>query len=368
MKKFYVHVIGCQQNEHDGVKIKYMLENLGFVETKPEKADLIIIVACSVRQTAVDRIFGNVKNWQEKPTASGRRLPTILITGCILDSDKKKFTQKGIKFWNIEKPKSLAQLYQINPACQRPSHKAMAGRDRQFDIVKLLHEGAKFSSSVPIMFGCNNFCTYCATAYTRGQERSRKMSEVIKDVKDLIKRGKNDILLLGQTIDSYKDPETGARLDTLFKKLNDLDGNFIISFLSNHPKDMTDEIIYAVATLPKIKKEIHLPVQSGSDKILKAMNRPYTAAQYLDIVRKLKFKIKNLILTTDVIVGFPGETEEDFRETVKLFEKVKFDKAYVNKYSPRPGTAAYKLGDPILWKEKQRRWHILNDIANKNVT
>jgi len=358
-KSFFVKILGCQQNEHDGTRIKYLLNKLGFVETKPENADLVIVVACSVRQTAVDRVFGNVRNWtKNRPTtcpeqrrgADGQR-PTILVAGCVLNSDKKKFAQKGIEFWDIEKPESLAQLYQIN--------------DRQFDIVKFLNEGARFSSSVPIMFGCNNFCTYCATAFTRGRERSRKMSEVISDVKNLIARGQKEILLLGQTIDSYVCPETGARLDTLFKKLNDLKGDFVIAFTSNHPKDMTDEIIEAVAMLPKIKKEIHLPVQSGSNKILKLMKRPYKIEQYLKLIENCKLKIKNLSVTTDVIVGFPGETEKDFQKTVELFEKVKFDKAYVNKYSPRPGTAAFKLGDPIPWKEKQRRWQILNDLANK---
>lgn len=349
MKFFYVHIIGCQQNEHDGLRIRYLLKKIGMFEVEPEKADLIIIVACSVRKTAVDRIFGNIRNWTKNRPTTGDQRPTILLTGCVLDSDKKKFIQKGIGFWDIEKPEDLAKILKLN----------------KLDVSHLLDEGKILSSSVPIMFGCNNFCTYCATAFTRGRERSRKLDEVVSDVKNLISKGQKNILLLGQTIDSYKCPETGARLDVLFKKLNDLPGNFMIAFTSNHPKDMTDKIINAVAVLPKIKKEIHLPVQSGSDRILKAMKRPYTTEQYLQLVKRVKSKVKSLILTTDVIVGFPGETEEDFQETVKLFKKVKFDKAYVNKYSPREGTAAFKLGDPIPWKEKQRRWQILDDIANK---
>lgn len=340
MKNFHVHVIGCQQNEHDGTRVNYLLEKLGFISTKIEDADLIIVVACSVRQTAVDRIYGLIKNNSNKK---------IIATGCVLDHDKKKLKDRNVDFWDIEKPEDLAKLLEIK------------NRDK---IADLLDEGAKFSSSVPIMFGCNNFCTYCATAFTRGRERSREMSEVAKDVKSLIDKGVKEILLLGQTVNSYKDPATGARLDKLFERLNGLDGDFIISFTSNHPKDMTDEIIEAVATLEKIKKEIHLPIQSGSDKILKAMNRPYTIKQYLNIVHKLKSKIKSLTLTTDVIVGFPGENEEDFSETVKIFKFVKFDKAYVNKYSPRPGTVAFKLGDPILWSEKQRRWRILSKLAS----
>jgi tRNA-2-methylthio-N6-dimethylallyladenosine synthase len=341
IQSFYVHIIGCQQNEHDGARVNYLLEKLGFTPTPIEPADLIVVVACSVRQTAVDRVFGLVKNNPDKK---------IVLTGCVLDHDKKKFKLKNVDFWDIEKPEDLAKILKIKDGKK---------------VAKLLFEGRKISSSVPIIFGCNNFCTYCATAFTRGRERSRKMSDVITDVKTLIKNGQKSILLLGQTIDSYKDPETGAGLDTLFDKLNDLEGDFIISFTSNHPKDMTDEIIEAVARLPKIKKQIHLPIQSGSDKILKAMSRPYTIEQYLNIVDNLKFKIQNLKLTTDVIVGFPGETEEDFQKTVRIFKKVKYDLAYINKYSPRAGTAAYKLGDPIPWEEKQRRWKMLNKIANK---
>lgn len=345
IQNFYVHVIGCQQNEHDGARVNYLLEKLGLIPTPIENADLVVVVACSVRQTAVDRVFGLVKNNPDKK---------IIITGCVLDHDKKKFQLKNVDFWGIEKPEDLAKILEIK-------------NDKK--IADLLSEGRKISSSVPIMFGCNNFCTYCATVFTRGRERSRKMSDVISDVKTLIKNGQKDILLLGQTIDSYKDPETGARLDILFKKLNDLEGDFIISFTSNHPKDMTDEIIEAVARLPKIKKEIHLPVQSGSDKILRAMNRPYTKAQYLAIVDKIrktakKFKTQ-IDITTDIIVGFPNETEEDFAQTVDLFKQVGYSTAYINKYSPRPQTAAFKLGDLIPWREKQRRWRVLNDLVNR---
>lgn len=345
IKNFYVHVIGCQQNEHDGVRVNYLLEKLGFTPTPIESADLVVAVACSVRQTAVDRIFGLVKNNPDKQ---------IVLTGCVLDHDKKKFQLKNVAFWDIEKPEDLAKILKI-----KDSEK----------VGKFLSEGRKISSSVPIMFGCDNFCTYCATAFTRGRERSRKMSEITDDVKTLIKNGQKNILLLGQTIDSYKDPETAARLDTLFKSLNDLEGDFIISFTSNHPKDMTDEIIEAVASLPKIKKEIHLPIQSGSDKILRAMNRPYTKAQYLAIIEKIraaqkKFNTK-INITTDVIVGFPGETEEDFQQTIEIFKTVSYTTAYINKYSPRPQTAAFKLGDPISWNEKQRRWGVLNDLVSR---
>lgn len=338
---FFVYVNGCQQNEHDGVRISYLLSHLGLVETNAANADLIIAVACSVRQTAVDRIFGLVENNQGKK---------IVVTGCVLESDRKKFAKKDVAYWDIEKPEDLAKIIDIS--------------DPKI-IQTALDEGSRLSSSVPIMFGCNNFCTYCATAYTRGRERSRTMFSVIADVKSLIKNGEKNILLLGQTIDSYKDPDTGARLHTLFEKLNDLDGEFEISFLSNHPKDMTDEIIDAVARLSKIKKEIHLPLQSGSNKILKAMNRPYTKEQYMKIINKIKSQSPTIEITTDVIIGFPGETEKDFQETVEIMKKVGYKMAYLNKYSPRAGTAAYALGDPIAHSEKQRRWRELDKVLSQ---
>ena len=358
-------MIGCQQNEHDGVRVNYMLEKLGLTPTPIENADLIVVVACSVRQTAVDRVFGLVKNNPDKK---------IILTGCVLDHDKKKFRLKKVVFWDIEKPEDLEKILDI-----KDSKKAS----------RFLAEGQKISSSVPIMSGCNNFCTYCATAITRGRERSRKMEEIIRDVNNLIKQGQKEIILLGQNVNSYRispsdvilhsmrDPKKRdsrfrgndntrkSDFTKLLEKLNELDGDFKISFMSNHPKDMTDDIIEAVASLPKIKKEIHLPLQSGSDKILREMNRPYTIQRYLDIVDNLKFKIQNLKLTTDVIVGFPGETEEDFQKTVDLFKKVNFDSAYINKYSPRKDTKAFKLGDPIPWSEKQRRWRLLNETVNK---
>lgn len=351
MKKFYVHVIGCQQNDHDGARIRYLFGKLGLVETMPEQADLIIVVACAVRQSAVDRVFGNIRNWQKISSKSIGKKPTILATGCVLEHDKKKLEKIGIKFWNIEKPEELAELLGL-------------GSKRQ--IAKLLSEGAKFSSSVPIMFGCNNFCTYCATAFTRGRERSRKVADIITEAKALIKSGREEILLLGQTVNSYKDPASGERLEDLLRRLNALPGDFTIAFTSNHPKDMTDGLIEAAATLPKVKKEIHLPLQSGSDKILKAMKRPYNIKEYLEIVRKIQRQSPKIAITTDIIVGFPGEEEDDFQETVKIFRKVRFSHAYINKYSPRPGTAAFKLGDPVPWQEKRRRWRILNAmISNK---
>ena len=234
-------------------------------------------------------------------------------------------------------------------------------RSTQISINKKTIEQSSDSSYVPIMTGCNNFCAYCIVPYTRGREKSRPASEIIKEVSELLKSGKKQIILLGQNVNSY---EFGFA--KLLKKINDLPGNFEISFMSNHPKDMKTDVINAIAALPKVNKEIHLPLQAGSDKILKAMNRPYAAEEYLRLVESLKLKVPKVKLTTDIIVGFPGETEEDFQQTVEVCKKVGYSLAYVNKYSPRQGTAAFKLGDPISWSEKQRRWKILDELINKN--
>jgi tRNA-2-methylthio-N6-dimethylallyladenosine synthase len=280
--------------------------------------------------------LGQLRNWRDKK---------VVITGCILKNDRKMFSQKNAFLWDNQEPEKLAEFLNIKePAI----------------LANLLKTGRSTAPYVPIMLGCNNFCTYCAVPYTRGRETSRAFDAVVEDFKALVQKGVKEITLLGQNVNSYQ-----FGFAKLLKTLNDLPGDF--SFTSNHPKDMTDEVIEAIAALPKVIKRIHLPVQSGSDGILKAMNRPYTKKQYLDLVDRIKNRIPNIEITTDVIVGFPGETESDFQATVDLFKKVGYSIAYVNKYSPRAGTVAFKLGDPIPWSEKQRRWSILNEIANKSI-
>ena len=339
--KYHLWIIGCQYNEWDGARLRYFLDSLGLQESEVKKADVIIIVACAVRQTAVDRILGRVKNWipLRSKSYAGQASKKVLVTGCILDSDKKKFADKGIQIFKPGDFETLKKYLGLQPTSY-----------------KLIPTSCSY---VPIMTGCNNFCSYCAVPYTRGREKSRPMGEVISDVKSLISAGHKDITLLGQNVNSY---EYG--FSKLLKDLNDLEGDFKIGFISNHPKDMSDDIIEAVAKLPKVKKEIHLPLQSGSNKVLRSMNRPYTIKQYLDIVNKIK-KAGKIDITTDVIVGYPTETEEDFEKTIEIFEKVKFKQAYINKYSPRAGTVAYKLGDPIPWAEKQCRWRVLNDLIKR---
>jgi tRNA-2-methylthio-N6-dimethylallyladenosine synthase len=335
--KYHLSIFGCQYNEWDGARIKYLLDQLGFVESTAKDAEIIVMLACSVRKSATDRVFGQVENWKEK---------IVLIGGCLLGTDKKRFMDRGVKIFDSNDLSSLAKILPKPPRKQNDNFTA-----KQFN---------NSTNYVPIMIGCNNFCSYCAVPYTRGRELSRPFNEVMSDVNELIEKGKKEITLLGQNVNSYK-----FDFVKLLRNINDLPGDFMISFMSNHPKDMNDEVIKAVAELSRIKKEIHLPLQSGSDRILKAMNRPYTAKEYFKLVNKIKSKIKSVKLTTDIIVGFPGETEDDFQKTLELMKKINFAQAFVNKYSPREGTAAFSLGDPVPWPEKQRRWRILNDLANK---
>ncbi|MDO8512903.1 MAG: MiaB/RimO family radical SAM methylthiotransferase [bacterium] len=357
--KYHILTYGCQYNEWEAARINYILEKLGFIFTNPKEAEIIFINACAVRKSAVDRMMGQVHNWQgevhrsildETRMNNPSKIPRakmekkIIISGCILDNDQKKLAAKNVILWdgNLEKLKDFLTI---------PDRKLFA---------QLIKNSNTSSAYLPIMSGCNNFCSYCAVPYTKGREVSRPFDEIVTSFKDLVSKGYKVITLLGQNVNSYQ-----YDFAKLLKTLNNISGDFKIYFTSNHPKDMTSEVIDVIASSSKVAKEIHLPFQSGSDKILRAMNRPYTKKQYLDLVRKIKAKIPNIKISTDVIVGFPGETEEDFQQTVKVFKKVGYFIAYVNKYSPRFGTVAHKLGDPIPWSEKQRRWRILDEIANR---
>jgi len=366
---YFLKCYGCQYNEWDAARIKSTLYHIGFHEASEKEAAVIFVVACAVRQTAVDRMIGKIRNWRR----DGKK---VIVSGCILDNDRKKLEKDNIACWNNNKPEELIDMLKN---CHFDSLRSKGGeiltedlstRISSLEMTKLLNNGNASSAFLPIMIGCNNFCTYCAVPYTRGRETSREMDDIISDFKELVSKGHKEITLLGQNVNSYSPPSGGGAegggtkpFTILLHQLNSIPGDFVISFTSNHPKDMSDDIIMAVRDLPKVKKEIHLPLQSGSNKILKAMKRPYTKEQYLKLADRIKSMIPEVKILTDVIVGFPGETEEDFQETVDVFRKVGYHIAYNNKYSPRAGTKAFELDDPIPWEEKERRWRILNDIS-----
>jgi tRNA A37 methylthiotransferase MiaB len=319
-------------NESDSERIASFLEHQNYRNTEQMgKADLIVVVACSVRQSAIDRIFGLKKKFAKIKAKK-------ILTGCVLKPDKKKFQI----FFD--------EVLSINEFI-----------GKNYLEIKPKHSNQK-SAFVPIMTGCNNFCSYCAVPYTRGREISRPVKNIIFEIKNLIEKKYKEIILLGQNVNSYKDNK--INFPKLLEIIAKIPENFTIKFLTSHPKDFSDELINVIAGSSKIIKVIHLPVQSGDNKILKKMNRGYTTKKYLDLIKKIRAKIPQAKITTDVIIGFPSETKKQFENTIKLFKKVGFDMAYINKYSTRPGTLASRFKDNVPWKEKVRRWNILNKMAN----
>ena len=324
--KYWIITYGCQMNKSDSERIASILKKQGYLPAlKEAEADLILINVCSVRQSAVNRVYAKVNKYFKKKK--------IILTGCVLKEDKNKLKNKVSEFWHP---------------------------DYYFECLPI-HQ-SKFQAFLPIMTGCNNFCAYCVVPYTRGREKSRPAKEIIREIKSLVKKDYKEVILLGQNVNSYKDKN--VNFPKLLKKINNIKGNFKINFITSHPKDMSDELIETMAKCQKLIKEIHLPVQSGDNEILKKMNRHYTASHYKKLIRKIKQKIPGIKISTDIIVGFPGETKKQFQNTVKLAKEIKFEKAYVSKYSPRPGTLAFKLKDNVSPQDKKTRWQILEKLIN----
>ncbi|MBU4298713.1 MiaB/RimO family radical SAM methylthiotransferase [Patescibacteria group bacterium] len=329
--KYHIITFGCQMNKSDSERIATVLENRGYQPASNiNEADLIVVNMCSVRQSAVDRVYGKISDFA-KLKVKNEKLKVIL-TGCITKSDKRKFENK---FDQILKFKDLLK--------EQPKY-----QDKSIVYV-------------PISSGCNNACTYCVVPFTRGSLVCRDHREILKEVKKVVQNGAKEIWLLGQNVNDYTSRTDGSiDFSELLRMINDIPGDFLIRFVSPNPKNFSDKLIETMVGAKKITKYLHLPVQSGDNEILKKMNRPYTVEQYKNLVKKIRKKIPKINLSTDIIVGFPGETEKQFQNTVKLFKEIKFNYAYIAKYSPRPGTAAFKLKDDVSLKEKKRRWKILN--------
>jgi len=362
--KYFIATYGCQANKADSERIAWRLENMGYEKSNSEnEADLIVINACSVRQSAIDRVYGKVKKFANLKNQKSKI--KIIVAGCLLEADREKLEHQVDEIWHPDKYFNCTPIY-----------------------------SSKTSAFVPIMTGCNNFCSYCAVPYTRGREKSRPVKEIINEVKKLVEKGYKEIWLLGQNVNSYKSQITnppalrrdpakgGGKFQTnskfkiqnskikiidfakLLEIINSIDGEFQIRFLTSHPKDMSDELIKTIAECEKVSKEIHLPLQSGDNTILKKMNRKYTIGHYKNLVKKIRKYIPDAKISTDIIVGFPGETKKQFENTVKAVKELKFSKAYIACYSPRPGTAAFKLKDNVPHQEKKRRRKILEKLIN----
>jgi len=320
-------------NKADSERIATILEKKGYKPAlEKSEADLIVVNMCSVRQSAVDRVYGKIRDFA-KLKAQNPKLKTVL-TGCVLNKDRAKFA-KG--FDQILKFKDLLK-YQ--PKYQNKS-----------------------LAYIPISNGCSNFCSYCVVPFTRGHLICQKHKEILEEVKNAVKEDAKEIWLLGQNVNDYHDKV--INFAKLIKTINDIPSDFKFFFISPHPKNFSDELINILAKCEKFGKRLNLPVQSGDNEILKKMRRPYTVEQYKNLVSKIRKKIPDIFLSTDIIVGFPGETKKQFENTVKLFKQMNFDMAYIAKYSLRPGTAASEMKDTVSLKEKEKRWKILNDILLK---
>lgn len=323
----------------------------------PEEAHFILFNTCAVREHAEDRVFGNVGAMKKYKRAN----PDIIIAVCGCMTQQEKNAQKFIKSYPYVDIIFGTQLHHRLPEF---IYKRLTGGKRikelaldNKDIVEgvpILRDGS-IKSFVPVMYGCNNFCSYCIVPYVRGRERSRASEEVINEVKGLVQKGFKEIMLLGQNVNSYG---LGLSEDINFAKLlykiNAIEGDFRIRFMTSHPKDCTEELLDAIRDCEKVERHLHLPFQSGSDRILKLMNRRYTKEGYLRLIKSAREKIPDITFTSDIIVGFPGETYEDFKETVELIKEVKFSSLFTFIYSPRNGTPAAIMEDPISRKEKGR--------------
>lgn len=352
--KYHITTYGCQMNHSDSERIATILNCLNYEPAlNQNKADLIVINSCSVRQSAIDRIYGQLNNLPKNTKK--------ILTGCVLPEDKKRF---GDKFDFILDIKDLVDLPRLLENFAENESRTFV-TNNYLDIVPDYRN--TFSAYIPIMTGCNNFCTYCAVPYTRGREISRPAKEIVNEVKNLVQKGYKEIWLLGQNVNSYSAaiPPNMVLFHDLLRMIDDISGDFWIRFTSPHPKDFSNNLIDALAECKKMTEYINLPVQAGDDRVLKRMNRPYTIQHYIDLIKKIREKNPAIAISTDVIVGFPGETEDQFQRTSELFETIKYDMAYISQYSPRAGTAAFCFKDDVPKLEKVRRDKILNDILKK---
>jgi tRNA-2-methylthio-N6-dimethylallyladenosine synthase len=351
MPKYYIWTIGCQMNKAESERLGSYLEQGGYqAVARAEEAELIVLNSCVVRQSAENRVIGRLNALK-----SVKRLNpglTLAVTGCLVNSEIKRLRERFPHVDYFFKPGEYPPwLAKTGSRPITPQHPLPA-------------------TFVPIIQGCNNLCAYCIVPYRRGREKSRPVREIISEVRELTCRGVKEVILLGQNVDSYGHDLAGKPdLAFLLGELNAVDGLERIRFLTNHPKDMSSKLIDAVAELDKVCEEVSLPVQSGSNAILKAMRRGYTIERYRELVTEIRRKISGVALSTDVIVGFPSETEAQFRETYDLLSKLRFDKVHVATYSPRPGTlASRELVDSVPFAEKKERLRQIERLQEKVAT
>lgn len=367
-KTYFLKTYGCQMNEHDSENIKAMLEELGFISTDDyKKADLLLLNTCSIRENAHNKAFGmlgRIKHLKEE-----RRNILVGVCGCM--AQEEVVVEKIMKNYPwINFVFGTHNLHRLPIILEESINKQKLEIEvfsREGDLVEGMPvtRDSKYKAFVNIIYGCDKFCTYCIVPYTRGKQRSRDKDDIINEVKGLVRDGYQEVTLLGQNVNAYgKDLENGYGLSEL---LEDVAKTNIprIRFVTSHPWDFTDRMIEVIGKYPNIMPSIHLPVQSGSNRILRLMGRRYTKEEYLTLFHKLKERVPNCTISTDIIVGFPGETNEEFIETLELAKECKFDNAFTFIFSPRKGTPAAKLDDSTTKEEKEERLQELNEVVNK---
>ena len=365
----YVETYGCQQNEADSEKLRGMLCACGYrITDTAEGADVVIMNTCAIREHAEQRVFGNLGAL----THFKRRHPSqkIFLCGCMAGEEAVVARLKK-SYPHVDGAFSTHHLWRFPELL----HRVLTEKKRTFfteDEPGSIAEGipqlrdSHLKTWVSIMYGCNNFCTYCIVPYVRGRERSRRPEDILRECRELIANGAREITLLGQNVNSYgKDLDINIDFSDLLSQIAALPGDFLIRFMTSHPRDAGKKLFDTMAAHPKIAKQLHLPFQSGSSRVLKAMNRHYNREQYLALVEYAKSVMPQLVLTSDVIVGFPGETEEEFNETLSLVEKVRYDSLFTFIFSPRIGTPAAKMDDPTPKEEKNRRFDALCALQNE---
>ena len=374
--KYIILTMGCQLNENDSEKLSGMIEKMGYTNTENiEEADLIVFNTCCVRENAEDKLFGKLG---EAKKIKEKRGTVIAIGGCmmqekhIVDKLQKSYPFFDIVFGTHTLHKFPQDLYNV-----------ILNKKRIEDIIDIdgeiieglpIKRNDNIKASVTIMYGCNNFCSYCIVPYVRGRERSRKPEDIINEVRELADKGYKEITLLGQNVNSYMRNEVLENENekiTSFAKLlyavNEIKGIERIRFISPHPKDFTEDVIDAIKKCDKVCKLIHLPLQSGNSRVLKELNRKYTKQQYLELVEKMKKEIPNLTLSTDIIVGFPGETDEDFEDTLDVVKKVNFEQVYMFIYSRRVGTPADRMQNQVPEEQKHIRFEKLKKLVEEQI-
>ncbi len=373
-KKYHILTLGCQQNRSDSERVASVFKHLNYVESPSEaEADVVVVNSCAVRQTSMDRIYGKLRHW--RPRQEKGELTTIL-TGCILQHDRERLGKEFDHVVNLEDIPKIPEIIGEGEALDLADYFAVPPKHQ-----------SDFKAYVPIMTGCDKFCTYCAVPYTRGREISRPVNDILDECRQLVAKGYKEITLLGQNVNSYagqydkpqekrgllvinrKAQQAGGSqvvavdFPDLLEMVAQIPGDFWIRYITSHPYDMSDKLIETMAKHDKIVNYINLPVQAGSDEILKKMNRHYTVEHYKGRLAKIRELLDPVAISTDIIVGFCGETEALFEQTAELMKEVKYDLAYINKYSPRPGAVSErKFIDDVPWEEKRRREKVLNEI------